>query len=651
MQCIYRALGALILTFSSVHACAVPQGLVQSIEGAKNPKNIRARIRDLSPAECRLLKTIGTWQALDEKKRVTFEEVAAFYQANPNWPNQIALRRRAEEVIDDTTSKNVLRRWFSTYAPLTSNGLMWFARVMPLQQAKDAVRTLKNAFMKIALSEDDLVELKTLTHGVLTPTDYALRFDARMQANDDGGAKLLLPFLSSSYAGVARARLALSKGAQSGASGIARAAYTIPGYVWQYGVYLLKTQQDKRLQAFLKDPDVIRAEKQNSELWWTSIRRIFVRRLLEQGRPQDALSMALGTPATQGSAYSEALWLRGWIRLTFLNNPKQAQQDFNNLYALGREFVNLSKAAYWAARASKAADPKMRMLWLKRAAENRQDFYGQLALTELGHKISQKDFIVSAKESNAFNNMELVRVIRLLKKIGLPHMSNLFFWKLAMYLTRPDEHTLLIKLASQVGGAYPAVQVTKIGSKFVLPLMKEAYPQVEKSQMPNLTKAFGVNIQALVHAIIRQESRFDKKATSHRGAKGMMQVVDPTARDVSRKYGITYKDLYNTKDNIRLGQQYIQELLTRYNGSLILAIAAYNAGPGRVDQWVKKMGYPQTIGQSKHDGIHEMDVLEWIQMIPFRETRFYVEHVLENYWCYAVALDGIPIKNWMQALR
>ena len=634
----------------NIQACSVPAGLKNYITSEKNTASITKKIRALSVTECRLLKTIGIWKDLDERKDVTFEEIADFYQKNPNWPNKIAMRRRAEDNIHDSTSKAALRTWFESNPPLTARGLLWYARVMP-PTSKRNVETLKDAFFKIALSEDDLVELKTLTQNVLTPTDYNLCFDQRMQKNDSGGAKLLLSFVSPSYKSIAQDRLTLDKAAQNQNTSIARASHTLAGYLWQYGVYLLKTHQNNALQAFLKDPAVKGAESSQSELWWTSIRRIFIRRLMESGKHNDALAIAINTPSKTGSSYSEALWLRGWLRMKFLNDVKNARTDFEKLYEQGKEFVNLSKAAYWAARACKSCDKKMHNTWLERAAQYRNDFYGQLAMSHLGRRISQKDFVVSAKENASFNNMELVRVIRLFKKIGIPKLSHLFFWKLAIHLKRPDEHTLLIKLASDVGGAYPAVQVTKIGSKYVVPLMRESYPQVEKSNMPHIAKAFGVNMKALVHGIIRQESRFDARATSHMGAKGVMQVVDPTAKDVSRKYGITYTSLYDVKDNIRLGQQYIQELLERYNGSLILAIAAYNAGPGRVDKWVKQMGYPKTVGTSRAGKIDDLDAIEWIQMIPFRETRFYVEHVLENYWCYAVALDGVPIANWLKVLR
>lgn len=584
--------------------------------------------------ECDLAKKILYWKSL-EGEAGTFEAIITFFLNNPSWPNQVALKRKAEESITPNVPKDAILKWFRKNTPVTAKGITSF--MGHACSEKDQL-ILEEAFQNVVFSKKELTLFIQASRHLLKEKDYINRFDKLMKNDRLGEAEMMLPYIPKSYLSIAKDRLQLGRG-----HFVKRQATTLPGYLWQYCVYLIKTHEDTELLNVLKEKNVIAAEAQDPELWWTTIQRIVARRMLEEKRMNDAFMIVKDTKSTKGVEFAEAKWLEGWIKLRFLNRPKEALADFQNMYEKADTALRLSKAAYWAARAAKSANDKEAMgEWLEKASGHNASFYGQLAGDLLQKTFTKKEFVASKTGDQAFEELELVRVIRLLKKVNNAPLSELFFWKMAMNVSGPDEHEQLIKLASHVAGSHAAVQVTKIGAKQIMPIIEEAYPKIEKAHIPPLARMDGLNIEALVHAIIRQESLFKVDATSPKEAKGLMQLLDGTAAQMSKKEGIPYQNIYHPKSNIFLGAAYLRKLLNRYNGSLILAIAAYNAGPHRVDKWVVQYGYPRDP--------KGFEPIEWIQMIPFRETRHYVERVLENYWRYAISFDGVSIQNWNQRL-
>lgn len=589
------------------------------------------RIQDKD--ECRLAKKILKWKNLDDNPDTSFEEIVEFFEKNPDWPNQVALKRKAEGNIDNDTDKDLMREWFRKNPPATHKGALAFVKVAEKQDKK----SVEKIFEKVTLDQRDLKAFLRYAKEFIGTDDLFRRFNHLMYEDRVDEAQVLVPMLSKNKRMLASDRIALSKGQHR-----KRMATNDPGYLWQYGRYLLKGEKNDDLKNFLGDTAVKKAEQRNPEKWW-DIRKILVRRYIEKKRYKDAYTVTQAAQTTEGIAFAESKWLEGWINLRFLNNSKKAYADFQDLYDKVETAISLSKAAYWAGRAAEAhKDSKKRDEWLKKAAKHRGTFYGQLAISMTEEDFLPEDYVVSKSEKREFEENELVRVIKLLKKVGNIDLSELFFWKLAIKVDKPDEHELLISLAAEVAGPHAAVQVTKIGAKHVMPVMEEAYPKLDHMLMPPLFDNYNINMQALIHAIIRKESRFKSKAQSPKGAKGLMQLLDGTARQVSRSDQIKYGSLFDPKANIALGEGYLKGLLKRYNGSLILAIAAYNAGPHRVDKWIKEYGYPGKSGK--------IEAVEWIQLIPFWETRDYVERVLENYWRYTISFLGVPIKNWHKKL-
>lgn len=593
---------------------------------------------NLSGQDCILAQKIIYWKSLEDRTDVRFEEITDFFQKNPNWPNQVALKRKAENAITGTTSPKKMRVWFLKNPPVTAKGSIAFVtHVIKLGQTHES-KIISQFFPKITFSKKELKTFMERAHPYIKNTDLINRFDALMKEDQVDAAEMMLPYLPKGYVDLAKDRIKLAQG-----QSVKRRNTNMPGYLWQYALYLLKTKKDNELVNFLNERTTSKAETMDPALWWTTIRRVLLRRFLEDQNYTKAYQMALHAKTTTGAEFAESKWLKGWIRLRFLKQAKEALEDFKDLYERTDTALHFSKAAYFAARAASSLKNKtLEREWLEKASHHRASFYGQLAHDMLGKSFKPKDMVVSESERKAFEKLELVRVIRLLKKIGNVEMSELFFWKLGINITRPDEHELLIKLAANVAGPYAAVQVTKIGAKHMMPDIEEAYPQIASNAMPPLSPHESVNIHALIHAIIRQESRFNARVTSPKGAKGLMQILDGTAKLVAKASGGKAGNLYDPKTNIALGESYLRQLLQRYNGSLILTLAGYNAGPARADKWAQSFGSP-----GDKNGF---DAVEWMAMIPFKETRHYVERVLENYWRYVVAFDGVPIDNWHRVL-
>lgn len=583
--------------------------------------------------ECKLAKKILRWKRLAQNENASFEEIVNFFRKNSDWPNQIALRKKAEHAIDSSTDRKLIREWFRDNPPKTHKGAMAFVKVA---HRKDAP-IIKKVFEHVTLSAKDLAHYMHHAKKWLEEKAILRRFDFLMYAKRKDEAQDLIQYIPANYKVIAQDRLVLAKGHER-----KRLVTHDAGYLWQYATYLLKNEQDDALKKLLSEQAALAAEKEEPLHWW-DIRKVLVRRFIEKKRYKEASQLTEQTQAQTGVPFAESKWLEGWLNLRFLKNSKKAYACFQKLHETVETSISLSKAAYWAARAAEEhKDHTNQKKWLQIASKYRATFYGQLGSSMLEQDFHPEDYRVTKGEKREFNENELVRAIKLLHKVGQIEMTDLFFYKLADITEKPDEHELLIRLAAHVAGPHTAVQVTKIGAKHVMPLMEEAYPSLAKDLLPPLSNEYKVNMYALVHAVIRKESLFKMTARSPKGAKGLMQIMDGTAKQVSKSDNIKYINIFDPQTNVNLGEAYLRRLLARYKGSLILTLAAYNAGPNRVDEWVEEFGYPGEEGK--------MEAVEWINRIPYYETRNYVERVLENYWHYAITFQGASIKKWHEKL-
>jgi soluble lytic murein transglycosylase len=334
-----------------------------------------------------------------------------------------------------------------------------------------------------------------------------------------------------------------------------------------------------------------------------------------------------------GFAYAQAEWITGWLALRCMKKPTEGYERFVTLYHKVKTPISKARAAYWVGRA--AQDMKQQDLaksWYKKASTYQTVYYGQLArqklaLAERLPKASVPS--LSSYDLGAYKKNEIVQAAQLFHKAGVRTTASAFIQAFVRAENSPKAYRYGAELAAKMGHYHDAVRIAKDATKKGLFLTAQAFPTLEK-----VSRHTGLVERALVHALVRQESMFDYEAKSPAGARGLMQLMPATARETAKKQNVSYKKAWLTQKpayNVRLGTAYMRQMLDRYDDSYPLAVAAYNAGPGRVDRWIANFGDPRK---------GEVGILDWIELIPVYETRNYVQRVMENLYVYRIILKG-----------
>jgi len=337
--------------------------------------------------------------------------------------------------------------------------------------------------------------------------------------------------------------------------------------------------------------------------------------------------------------YTSLTWLAGSAAYGGLRNPSNAIAMFERYSRGGRSAQVTTKGLYWAGRAATAAGRIAEAnSYFSRAGAFPETFYGQLALERMGRSVPAPNplptFAVTATQRAEFANRGLVQATRRIASYGSASERSLFARALGESLTNDAERTLAVEFGQQIGRQDIPVWVARAarndGAAFYV-----------KPAFPSLPVSVSGSIWSLAHGITRQESSFDRYAVSHAGARGMMQLMPGTAREQAGKLGVGYDSTRLTNDpsyNIMLGSSYFQRMLNIWDGNIPLAVASYNAGSGNVGKWVNRYGDPRRPG---------VDVLAWIEQIPFTETKGYVQRVIEN----SVVYDSMNPNSRQQSLH
>jgi soluble lytic murein transglycosylase len=367
------------------------------------------------------------------------------------------------------------------------------------------------------------------------------------------------------------------------------------------------------------------------ELMWPELEDA-ARRAVLRGDMSVGYRIASGHQSTEGVTFADGEWLSGWIALRFLDDYQQSYNHFTGLYTGVASPISKARGAYWAGRAAEEmGDLATAQNWYRAAASNLTTYYGQLAASRVGSR-DVLQFAPMPQPSKAerlkFEGRELVRVVRLLAQLDEADRARPFIQRLTDQTEEPTELRLIADLGHEIGHEDYAVMVAKAAHAKGVDLIDYLFPvrAIPKGDGPE---------SALLLAVIRQESAFDVKAVSSAGALGLMQLMPSTAKHVAKTLKTKYrqKDLVKDGDyNIRLGRAYLKELLEFFDQSYVLAVAAYNAGPDRVNQWIQLFGDPRDYG---------VDVVDWVETIPLSETRNYVQRVMENLEVYRHRL-GTP---------
>ena len=578
------------------------------------------------------LEKVLSWLALTGARTASFAEVVAFMEANPGWPGQRDLRRQAERAIDDGVP--VARRvaWLKANPPLTTEGRL--ALIAALDQAglrQDMISLVRETWRDTDFGTSDQRAFLARWRAHLGPDDHWARLDSLLWLGRTGSAQAMVPLVDPDRRRLAGARIKLRTmtGNVDGAVGrVPEALRNDPGLVYERVRWRNRKGLESMARELLWDAA---PSAQHVGLWWNERARQ-IRYALDENAFADAYLLAAGHVQQGGLKYAEAEWHAGWVALRFAGKPAEALNYFQNLHEDVTTPISQARMAYWAGRASEdAGNQKVALNWYRQAADHVTTFYGQLAAARLPNKVAALplDPRPTATDERAFAALEVPQAAEALAAIGERRLSEQFLRAAADQVKSTGQAVLLARLAERIHSVRMSVELARRMARYGYILVEAGYPTIA---MP---EGAGPE-EALTLAVIRQESAFDIGAVSSAGARGLMQLMPATARNVARGSGMHYSSPLLTEDpdyNLRLGRTYLQAMLERFDGNYALALAAYNAGPARVDSWIQKRGDPRSPA---------VDIIDWIERIPFSETRNYVQRVLEGLQVYRLRLAHQP---------
>ena len=561
----------------------------------------------------------------------SFDEITKFMRENPDWPGQISLQQAAERAMPEDYGIAETLAWFRGREPQTIEGAMALGRAYAASGLRDdAARIVRLGWIQLAISGDKEQPFLDQFGNFLRPEDHLARLDRLLWDGEVDGARRAMARVDSDHRKLAEARIKLMTGGagiDAAVAAVPKALQNDPGLIYDRARFKRRNDDDVGAAALLDPPP---PTNPYPVLMWREY-EYASRHALDRGDISVAYRLAEAHGAEDGSVFADGEFLAGWIALRFLNEYKNGYDHFTRLYASVGSAISKGRGAYWAGRAAEEMGEKaLAEEWYKKAAENLSSYYGQLAAQRLGTSEGlnfPKLPKITAEAKAKFERLELVRLARMLGELDQTDRARTFIMRVAEQAKDPAEYRMIADLANDIGRRDYMVAVAKLARQQGVELLDYLYPMQ--------TLPAGDNPEdALVLAVIRQESAFDQKAQSSAGALGLMQLMPRTAKHIAKKLQVPYSDAKLTKDpsfNIRLGRAYLGNLLDGFGGSYILAIASYNAGPARVQSWLSEYGDPRDRG---------VDAVDWIETIPFAETRNYVQRVLENLQIYRHRLNG-----------
>ena len=580
-------------------------------------------------------RQILTWAiATSGLDGVPSTEIATAATDLRGWPGTSVLRRNSERALfkENPTPAAVIATFGNT-RPQTTEGMILLARAyVSTGNAGKARELLSPWWATQRLSADDEQKILKEFSGVLTREDHQRRILSSLYNDRMQSAKLL--------AGPAQAQslynafAAVSQKSPNAAKAIADVDRTWQGNA---AYQFLKIRYLRRAERYNEATDLmLKAPRQAAALvdpdaWWIE-RRILSRELLDLGKPQLAYKLVSAHAAESPTMAAEAEFHAGWYALRALNQPKAAAPHFARIAEISSRPISASRAFYWLGRSAEAGSGGDARDYYRRSAHFGTTFYGQLSAAKLSEKAPELIYPRPTETDRArFAARPAVQAIRRLEQVGYSSRATTLYNQLSQELDSVGELALLAVMAERNENHYLALRVGKNAALRGLDVGALSHPL---GAIPATANISGSG-KALAYAIARQESEFNVGAVSKAGARGLLQLMPATAKSVATRNGMSFSAPRLTSDagyNATLGAHFLGEQLDRFNGSYVLTFAGYNAGPRRASEWVEKYGDPR--------GKPIDQVVDWIERIPYSETRNYVQRVMENYEVYKARLTG-----------
>ena len=572
----------------------------------------------------------------------SYYEYLTFINKNPNYPRINRLKYLSEHKLStEKISYSKIINIYKNEMPLSGYGKLILGESKILNNEVDlGISLIKEGWITASLSKQDLRYFRKKYKKYLSQEDYIKRADWLAWENKYWDLQRLLRYLPKGYQELYTARQLLmtrSYGVDAAINKVPNKFKKDPGLQFDR----LKWRRKRgRLNSTLEILLEVKNDKKflvRPDKWWNE-RAIAARALIYKKKFQLAYKISSSHALTEGVEFASAEWLSGWIALTFLEDPILAVGHFQNFYNNVSYPISLSRGAYWLGKSyQKLKNEKSSVEWFIEASKYLTTYYGQLAYLEINPDkkyVLSDQSIPTPEQKKKFYQNELTKIVYLLHELNKDKYAKDILKHLANYNINENSETLAANLASEIGRYDYSIQISKKASYEKRFHNDYNYPIIST---PNKINNRIMPNPELILAIIRQESEFDSKANSSAGAKGMMQLMTYTAKVVAKQARMSYSKSRLTKNpeyNINLGSYYFATLLEDFDGSYPFAIAGYNAGPNRVRYWNKINKNPQK---------KQIDYVDWIELIKFKETRNYVQRVLENINVYNYMLSKKPV--------
>jgi soluble lytic murein transglycosylase len=590
-----------------------------------------------SSADKQLLsQSLAALQIYLEPETYTTKELIKFFDSE-KWLPFSALASKIESSMNFERSPKEVISWYEKFPPQTSFGKFMYYYVLFMHSADNQINdedrlSFINTWLLSRLDAKEERDVMTKFKSIITVKDTLKKIEHYTWNDNFSQANNLISLLPAKYTDEAKQRVNLAKNPQLLKNFLnnSQSFKTSDEYIQFLAVKFLsdKSHDEHALKLISYVKSSVHSPK------WFVLRNYLTRYAISEGRYEEAYSVIANHSLQNGSDYVEAEFLAGFLALRFLNKQQDALEHFKKMASEASHSTSKAKAHYFLAQTFKSlGQPQYYNQQLELAAKYRATFYGQISLAELNNSAVDLNLIGDEPSSKRIESEKITAITNLTLfanaayKAKLTNLSKSLIESIVELHPNQENILLAINYLKKSGANSLAIQLSDNAAKRHGLIFVHGYP----SDLPSV-----VNQQrkSLYLGIIRQESNFDQSSKSNRGAVGLMQLMPETAFKMAKKLGLP-KHAYasDAKANVLKGSAYFDELLRSFNNSYMLAVCAYNAGPTNVRRWVKKYGDPSTMDL---DGI-----IDWIEMIPFSQTRLYVKKVLEN----AIIYDNIHAKN------
>jgi soluble lytic murein transglycosylase len=577
------------------------------------------------------------WTTLrDPVNPAGFDDYNSFIQANPDWPSIPLLRRRAEARLWQERRDGATVRRFVGAHPASAPGRLAVARLLLGDGDRaGAAREVQAVWHAAELSAELETAVATAFHDQLTAADDTVRMDRRIGAKDFPAAMRVAKRLGSAQMAIVKACEGTEANSSKGGALLAavpKEAQADLGYALCRLHWLLAHDDVAAAVKLLGEISGDDLRRQDTDEWWREC-RLLARRLLDLGDPNTAYHIVRQVAAPANPYYrAEFHFMPGWIALRFLSDPIMALRHFAKIDEGSSDPIVLARAAYWRGRALEAAGQVDEMeAQFERAARYPTAYYGQLARARLGlNEIALRPPPLPQASLESASN-DVPRAVEILYAIGELELVLTFVTEFAESNTDPATLNAVGELTARHHDAQAMLVLGKTALARGLGMERYAFPEVGVPSYSPIAPAID---HCMVYSIVRTESAFDQRDASPANAVGLMQVTPEAGRDTAQRFGVVYDwqrlvadPVYNTQ----MGAAEVSALFKEYTGSYVMTFAGYNAGRGRVRQWVAQHGDPRD---------PKVDAVDWVERIPMAETRNYVQRVMENLQVYAARLGA-----------